>query len=505
MIPRILLAWSLAGAALSFAAAAPRPNILFIVSEDNGPELGCYGNPHVRTPNLDGLASEGVRFDRAYVTQAGCSQSRSSIMTGLYPHQNGQIGLATWGFRLYRPDIPNLPRSLKSAGYRTGIIGKLHINPEEAFPFDFSAIPSGNFARKGLRDYARHAETFFRASDEPFFLSVNFPDAHQPWTRQVDGLPANPLTGKDVTPMAYMGVDRPDLRELVADYYNSMSRLDTLVGDVLAALARAGKAENTLVLYIGDHGADMLRGKRTCYEGGVRIPLLVRWPAGVRPGQVRRELVSTVDFMPTVLELAGAALPPGLAGRSLLPLLKGEGAGWRTHLFTEFHTHAAKANFWPQRAVRDDRFKLIENLLPGEVNPGYEFTLHHLDADLGAAIAAAPAEVRAAYARMEKPPRWELYDLRSDPYEFRDLATDPAHAVTLKRLQAELGRWRSETSDPLLNPANLARLKAEIGGATKQDARAQSWDYPYYFNGQEPPARSAASEPSTSRKKRKEK
>ncbi|MEM7560242.1 MAG: sulfatase-like hydrolase/transferase [Planctomycetota bacterium] len=116
------------------AAHAAQPNILLIVSEDNGPEFGCYGDKFAKTPRLDKLASEGLLFWRAYVPQAGCSQSRASFLTGLYPHQHGQFGLATWGFRLYRKDTPNLPRSLKAVGYRTGIIGKLHINPAEAFP-----------------------------------------------------------------------------------------------------------------------------------------------------------------------------------------------------------------------------------------------------------------------------------------------------------------------------------------------------------------------------------
>jgi len=297
-------------------------------------------------------------------------------------------------------------------------------------------------------------------------------------------------------------VDRADLRELVADYYNCMSRLDSLVGDVLAALARAGKAENTVVVYLGDHGADLLRGKRTSYEGGVRIPLLVRWPTGVRAGQVRRELVSTVDLMPTALELAGATVPAGLAGQSLVPVLRAPGARWREHLFTEFHTHAAQANFWPQRTVRDDRYKLIENLLPGEINPGYEFTLKHHEADLAAAIAAAPEHVRAAYARMQQPPRWELYDLETDPHEFRDLAADPAHRGTLARLQGVLARWREETADPLLKPAHLERLKAEVGAARKQESRELSWDYPYYFFGEEPPSRASA--PAAAGKRRKD-
>ena len=130
-----------------FVLAAERPNILLIVSEDNGPELGCYGTPFVKTPVLDGLASRGVRFHNAYVPQAGCSQSRAALLTGLYPHQNGQIGLATWKFRMYREDTPNLVRSLKQAGYRTGILGKLHVNPATAFPFDVKKITSANFDR----------------------------------------------------------------------------------------------------------------------------------------------------------------------------------------------------------------------------------------------------------------------------------------------------------------------------------------------------------------------
>ncbi|MBI5693799.1 MAG: sulfatase [Verrucomicrobia bacterium] len=493
--------------AVTGARGAPpeRPNILFIVSEDNGPELGCYGDPYARTPHLDRLAAEGVRFTRAYVTQAGCSQSRSSIMTGLYPHQNGQLGLATWGFRLYRPDLPNLPRRLKSAGYRTGLIGKLHINPESAFPFDFWEIHNANFARKGLADYARHAEAFIRASDQPFFLSVNYPDTHQPWTRQVNGLPAQPLDGKDVKPMPYMGVDRPDLRACVANYYNCMNRLDVLVGELLAVLQRSGKADHTLVVYFGDHGADMLRGKRTSYEGGVRVPLLVRWPGQARAGQVRDDLVSTVDLMPTVLAAAGAAPVAGLAGCSLVPLLRAEKTEWRRYLFTEYHTHGGRNNYYPQRTVCTDRYKLIENLLPGEVNAGYEFTLHHLEADLGAAIAAAPTEVRAAYARMERPPRWELYDLQTDPFEFRNLADQAAHASVLAELQGALAGWRKETADPLLNPDHLRRLTAEVSAGSKQLAREMSWEYPYYFFGQEPPPKGSAEAEAQGRKKRKNK
>ena len=251
----------------------PRPNILLIVSEDNGPELGCYGEPYVKTPNLDRLAAQGVRFDRAYVPQAGCSQSRAAYLTGLYPHQNGQIGLATWKFTMYTEKTPNLVRSLKEAGYRTGIIGKLHVNPKSAFPFDFQKITTSNFARKKLKNYATEAQAFINESDKPFLLSVNYPDPHRPFTKKVGGLPKDPLDPKDVKPFAYFGpgVDTPDLREQVANYYNCMSRLDSLVGDLLEVLKESGKADDTLIIYFGDHGADLLRGKRTSYEGGVRV------------------------------------------------------------------------------------------------------------------------------------------------------------------------------------------------------------------------------------------
>lgn len=467
-------------ASIAGSLAAAPPNILLIVSEDNGPELGCYGNPDVTTPNLDRLSTEGIRFDRAFVPQAGCSQSRASFLTGLYPHQHGQIGLATWGFRMYRETTPNLPKGLREVGYRTGIIGKLHVNPESAFPFDFEAIPRANFDRKNLRDYAANAAKFIGQDDRPFFLSVNYPDAHDPWIRQVDGLPANPLTGKDVTPMPYFGVDAPELRELVADYYNCINRLDTLVGDLLDVLHQSGKADNTIVIYLGDHGADMLRAKRTCYEGGVRIPLIVRWPARIRP-QVRDEMVMTIDLMPTLLQLAGGKAVEGLPGISLVPIFDGQQPTWRTHLFTEFHTHAAAINFYPQRAVRDGRYKLIENLLPGEPNPGYRATFTKDLAKVEYAVELAPPEVQQAYARMRVGPKYELYDLENDPYEFRTLVDSPAHAEIFADLKGRLAKWRAETSDPLLSEQNLRRLQAEVKGLKKAQAKDFDWQYPNYF------------------------
>ncbi len=493
--------------------AETHPNVLLIVSEDNGPELGCYGDPYARTPNLDKLADDGIRFNRAFVAQAGCSQSRASFLTGLYPHQHGQIGLATWGFRMYREDTPNLPRSLKSAGYRTGMIGKLHVNPESAFPFDFHEITGANFNRQKLTDYAKHAASFISTGDKPFFLSVNYPDAHDPWLRQVDGLPRQPLTGADVKAMAYMGVDPPEMRGMVADYYNCISRLDSLVGDLLATLEQSGKAGNTIVIYIGDHGADLLRGKRTSYEGGVRVPMIMRWPSHLKP-HVEEALVSTIDMMPTVLEAAQASPVAGLPGRPLQPLMSGEPVRWRDYLFTEYHTHAAAPNYHPQRAVRNDRYKLIENLLPDTLNPDYANTIRKLEGDatdrgqqnvggmISMAIAAASAEIATAYELMETPPRFELYDLRDDPHEFRNLAAAPEHAATLAELTQALTRWRHDTHDPLLDAQNLERLTAEVTAVkSKSEGKQDVWGYPDYFFGKEPATRLKSNDAKRTKKK----
>jgi len=443
-----------------------RPNILLIVSEDNGPELGCYGEPFVQTPVLDKLAANGVLFERAYVPQAGCSQSRAALLTGLYPHQNGQIGLATWKFGLYRENTPNVVRSLKEAGYRTAIIGKLHVNPASAFPFDFKRMESSNFNRNKLQNYAREAERFIKQSELPFFLSVNYPDAHRPFLKSVGGVPKKPLTGAEVKPLSYFGLDTPDLRQQTADYYNCMSRLDSQIGELLEVLRKSGKFENTLIVYLGDHGADMLRGKRTSFEGGLRIPLIMSGGKHWKEGERCSELVSAIDLMPTLLEMAGVSPPSELPGRSMVSLLNGENVAWRTHLFAEFHLHSAH-NYYPQRSVRDGRFKLIHNLMAGEINPGYEFTLQRFFKGFEEAISVAGEPVRGAYQRMRHPPEFELYDLENDPHEFENLAEDSDHAEAARRLKKRLLQWRISTKDPLLDRKKVLQLKSEIEACMK--------------------------------------
>jgi N-sulfoglucosamine sulfohydrolase len=292
--------------------------------------------------------------------------------------------------------------------------------------------------------------------------------------------------------MNYMGIDSPEFREMVADYYNCMSRLDSLISALLQILDQSGKTDNTIVIYIGDHGADMLRGKRTCYEGGLRIPMLMRWPDHIVP-QVRDELVSTLDLMPTLIRATGAKPVEGLPGAALQPLFRSGSAKWRTHYCAEYHTHAAAPNYFPQRSVRNDRYKLIESLLPDTVHPDYGKTIEKLHGDFGgqdyngaldlnAVITASRPEVKAAYALMRSPPRYQLYDLQADPYEFRNLAEDPDYVDTRANLLERLNQWRHDTNDPLLEPEKLRRLTDEVRSVKKKSAgKKHSWKYPEYL------------------------
>ena len=482
----VLTAWAEPLKAGDEAPSGRRLNVLLIVSEDNGPHLRCYGDPNVETPQLDRLAAEGVRFERAFVTTASCSESRSSILTGLYPHQNGQIGLATHRYSMY-PGVATMPGLLKREGYRTGIIGKLHVNPSSAFPFDFRWNDPAfcSFAKRDVRKIAEVAGRFITASDEPFFLMVNYPDAHLPWLAEQNGVPPAPLAEGDVRPPSFVGIDTPRLRKDAADYYNCIRRLDTGVGMLLERLEESSAGDDTLVIYLGDHGAQFARGKLTCYESGLRVPLVVRWPGVAKPGSVRRELVSTVDLLPTILQAARAEIPPGLAGRSLQPLVRGEAVAWRECLFAEYHSHYPPLYF-PQRSVRDGRYKLIVNLMQDRPSPAAKcyrspdvWWTNLTDQE----VAAADERVRRAYDTWDNAPPEEIYDLEDDPHEFDNLAGKAEHAEVRERLRAALEAWQHETDDPLVDPEKLARLTREQDAvaADYRKNKAYTWRYHEYL------------------------
>lgn len=464
------------------SALAKRPNILLIVSEDNGPELACYGDRYAKTPNLDKLANDGVRFQNAYVPFSVCSPSRATFLTGLHPHQNGHIGLATHKFTLYG-QTPSLFSTLKNAGYHTGLIGKLHVNPEKNFTphIDYRAIKSANFGKeqRSIQKYAKAAKTFFdQSADKPFFLSINYPDAHFPLHKQDHGIPMQPQTANDVKMLPWIGVDSPRLREQMANYYNCMNRLDQGIGLLLEELKLSGKADNTLIIYIGDHGAQFSRGKTSVYEAATRIPLILHWEGHTDSGVVRNELVDTTDIFPTFLKAAGVALPGSYnyLGRDLVPLGKSKAKPtWREGIYT-MTTGSAASIHMVQLAYRDARYKLIYTPKGQQQNFSATAYKKHLNAHFIAGctaqeISTASSSVRKSYEIYEHPPEYELYDLTKDPYEWNNLADKADFKSVLQSMQAKMKSFRLESKDPLLDSENLDLLLNELADTRKSKKR----------------------------------
>lgn len=461
---------------------ADRPNIILIIADDLGPQLGSYGDTIARTPNIDRLAKLGTQFDAGYVTTASCSASRGSILTGLYPHQHGMLGLSQFGTQRMHDGVPKLPNELKELGYMTAIIGKRHFEPSDQFEWDREE-EDGKMVMSD-RDVIGMNKIAMDFIDEdtdgrPFFLVVSYVDPHRgdsddgvrygpakniKFPRTKLGLPENATPASQIIPFPFLGVDSAEIREELADYYGAVDRLDIGVGDLVKQLEQRGLLEDALVIFVGDHGPDVTRGKIAIYESATRVPFVVKVP-GANSGLKREELVSTVDIFPTILEVAGGDQSASGPGRSLLPLTQANTRiDWRRYLFTEFITHG-RNHFYPRYAVRDARYKLIYNVLGGErENP------------------LAPANycnawwesrkpeylhtpIRAVYDRVENPPRIELYDLQADPYEWHNLADDPELATLRDVLFLEIENWRESTNDPLLDPIEFR--KEELKGQPK--------------------------------------
>ncbi|MEM8665873.1 MAG: sulfatase [Planctomycetota bacterium] len=442
------------------SCASDKVNVLLITADDLGPQLSCYGDLIAKTPNIDKLARESVRFQTAYVSQASCSPSRSTMFTGLYPHGNGHYGLANAnvGFQIHETLYDALlPNVLKRAGYRTGIIGKLHVNPESRFQFDFR---QGNgFGSRQVKQQLECARDFVSQSNEsPWFLMFNLFDPHvardrrpgggrgpQYFPDQVEGLPESVLTAEDVTPWPWQQIDSPEQRTKIAGYYNCVHRIDAAIGMLMELLHETGHWDDTLIVFLGDHGPPFARGKTSCYEAGLRVPFLTRWP-GVSQAHVSKRLVGSVDIYPTILDAAGVELPERLHGLSLRPVLSvSDSTEWRSTLVAEFHFHGASP-FFPRRAITDGRYKLIHNLRAGEITASPS-----IDGDQANVLAQqlkADHPARQAMQRLQDPPEWELYDLKRDPIEFVNLFHDPSLADEARRLKEALRDWQQQTEDP---------------------------------------------------------
>ncbi|MGL6096275.1 MAG: sulfatase family protein, partial [Fimbriiglobus sp.] len=338
----------------AISAAADRPNILLIGAEDISPSLGCYGDPDAITPNLDRFAAQGARFPRAFTHAPVCAPSRSGLITGMYPTTMGSHHMRS---KLLAPPKTYV-EELRAAGYfiawPKGPLGKTDFN------FDVPRIWADT-----VEDWTANSTVL--PTDRPWFAYANFTVTHESQVRaataqyQKNTARLTPDQRRDRTKVRLPPYfpDAPEVRECVGKYHDNITAMDSRVGDLLKMLDDRKLSENTLVIFFGDHGWGLPRGKRWCYDSGTRVPLVVRWPGHVKPGTVRDDLVCFLDFAPTFLAVAGAEVPARMQGRVFL--------GEKTQPAPKFVFSARDRmdeTYDRIRSVRGERFRYVRNFHP---------------------------------------------------------------------------------------------------------------------------------------------
>lgn len=447
----------LAVGACAASAPAARPNVLLITVDDmNWDSPGCFGGrvPGI-TPNIDRLASEGLRFERAHVTAAVCQPSRSVLMTGRYPHRNGAEG-----FQPIRRDVPTLQERLHAAGYLNGIMAKnAHLAPREKFCWDFD-IEAGQLGQgRSPSLYYKFSKEFFdkaAAAKQPFFLMANSQDPHRPFAGAEQELKkggrhsafSRKIEPREAVVPGFLP-DIPKVRQEVAEYFTSVHRADQTVGQVLRALEESGLASNTLVMFLSDNGMAFPFSKTNCYFNSTRTPWIVRWPGRVKPKTVdRTHFISGIDFTPAILDAAGLGPIEGVDGASFVPLLDGGKQPQRDRVFTVFHETSGKRRY-EMRAVQTGRFGYIYNawadgqtVFRNESQAGLTFAAMQEAAKMDPAIAE---RVKMFLYRVPE----EFYDFEADPNALRNLIGEAKYKREIERLRGMLKENMARTGDPL--------------------------------------------------------
>jgi N-sulfoglucosamine sulfohydrolase len=422
------------------AARRPdRPNILWISVEDMSPRLGAWGDPLARTPNIDALAGEGVRYTHAFTTAGVCAPSRSAIITGMYQNgigthhmrtASGDPGLPGPYEAAPAPFVKAFPEYLRAAGYFT----------TNSWKTDYQFGTPFTVWDESSRD--AHWRSGRRAEGQPFFAVFNLVDTHEArsWVSPDDTL----VTDPDAVEVPPYYPDTPAVRRQLAKHYDNIARMDARVGEILAQLEADGHADDTIVFFWSDHGDGLPRAKRWLYDSGLRVPLIVRWPDGLEPGTVDDRLISLIDLAPTVLSVAGVPVPTHMDGRAFL--------GPRARPPREY-VHGARDRidgvYDMVRATRDRRYAYVRNyypekpyvqLVPFRNRSGIMQELLRLHAR--GALTGPPA----LWLRGSRPPE-ELYDIETDPHQVRNLAGDPAADSVLARMRRETDRWMDAIDD----------------------------------------------------------
>jgi len=410
-----------------------RPNILVFLADDmTYTDMGCFGNQEVTTPHLDAIAKQGMRLTHCFSTSPMCAPTRQSLYSGLFPVRNG----AHPNHSFSKPDTRSLPHFLRPLGYRVGLIGKQHFGPEESYPFEIL----GNVKEI---DFLLIDEFVNRDPQQPYCLIVASKQPHAPWDRG----DASAYDPRRLTLPPYL-VDTPQTREALASYYAEITYMDGQVGRCKEIVDASKQAMNTLMLFFSEQGSSLPLCKWTLYDTGIRAAGIAHWPKRVKAGSTSAAIVQYVDVVPTVVEMAGGAARDDLDGRSFLDVLTGNRTHHRDYAFAIQTSRGITKGptAYGIRAVRSDRYKLILNLNADQPfankltysNPIFQSWQQRASSD-----SFAQHQVQRYVQR----PELEFYDLASDPFETKNLASVPGHQSRMAELRSELDSWMRQQGD----------------------------------------------------------
>ena len=467
------------------------PNILFITMDDmNWDSMSAYGCkvPDI-TPNMDSLANDGMRFHYAYDQTSSCVPSRNTYQTGRYPHTSGVLS-----FYSVDADFQTLPELLRKAGYRTGCINKLS-DTSISDDFDkywdyYKSLKDGD--KRGAPTYSTHLNAFLdqvEGSGRPFYCVVNIADPHKPFFYDPAGVkqgfnkfaPSRRYETADVEIPGFLP-DHPEIREEIRNYTNSVKRGDDCVGAVLETLRTRGYADNTVVIFISDHGMPLPFAKSSLYADGLRTPWVIKWPGKVQQGRVDSEhLVSAIDFLPTVLDIVQLEHPEGIQGKSVLPAIMGQPLYGFDRVFAEFNDNASGLTF-PMRAIHTRRYAYIFNAWGTGSHTFSSAASWHKSQGVMKRLAKSDPAVARRYDFLLHRCIEEFYDLENDPFSLDNLIDDPAHAESIDAMRSDMEAWMRQTDDYVLeaflvrdDPAALDAFMQRADAAALDRAETLQW------------------------------
>ncbi len=423
----------LLGTFLSSAALSERPNILWIIADDLSPELGCYGYEGVQTPHLDRLAGEGARYTSAFATAPVCSTSRSALITGVHQTTTGTHHHRTLDKQPLGKPVEPVTEILRRAGYHV-----CNSNSDMSRPgkTDYNFQWTGDQSMYDAVDWSERKE------GQPFFAQVQI---HEPHRNFVAAKNTDRYQNAKIPPYY---PEHPVVRKDWSDYLATIEVLDQKVGRILDRLEREGQAKSTVVFFFGDHGRPHYRDKQWLYDGGIQVPLIARWPGNITANTTRPELVSLIDVSATTLKLAGIDIPTWMHGRDML-----DDDFVRDHIFAARDRCGSTID--RIRCVRTSHFKYIRNFYPRRPysqHSGYK--LLQYPGLTAARVLHERGELQGPTAKFwtKSRPAEELYDLRSDPYELRNLAGVAKHQNTLTEMRQKLADWINQSDDQGRHP-----------------------------------------------------